>query len=183
MFDIAWSEFLIVAVVALVVVGPRDLPALLRQVGRMVATVRKMAGEFQTQFNDALKEAELDDLRREVSGLKDIATKATSSNPFSIAGDELKKAMEAKPSETAPSALAGETPEPAEIGADPVPSALAPEAPAEPTNGAPAVQHSEPSPVPAEPVPTTTVAALSDAPPPPSDTESAAPEPKSGAAS
>ncbi|GLK80649.1 Sec-independent protein translocase protein TatB [Methylopila turkensis] len=127
MFDIAWSEFLIVAVVALVVVGPRDLPALLRNVGRMVATVRRMAGEFQTQFNDAMREAELDELRREVSGIKDVARKAAGGDPFSIARDELKKAIDgdAKP----PAALAGDPPAPAPAEAEPAPSALAPSAP------------------------------------------------------
>ncbi|GLK75854.1 hypothetical protein GCM10008171_11080 [Methylopila jiangsuensis] len=128
MFDIAWSEFLIVAVVALVVVGPRDLPGLLRNVGRMVATVRRMAGEFQTQFNDAMREAELDELRKEVSGLKDVASKAMGGDPMALARDELRKAIDGKPADSAPSALAGDGPAaaPAEEG---VPSALAPPAP------------------------------------------------------
>ena len=128
MFDIAWSEFLIVAVVALVVVGPKDLPGLLRNVGRMVATVRRMAGEFQTQFNDAMREAELDELRKEVSGLKDVASKAVGGNPMALARDELRKAIDGKPADKAPSALAGDGPAaaPAEEG---VPSALAPPAP------------------------------------------------------
>ncbi|MFD1333455.1 Sec-independent protein translocase protein TatB, partial [Methylopila musalis] len=128
MFDIAWSEFLIVAVVALVVVGPKDLPALLRNVGRMVATVRRMAGEFQTQFNDAMREAELDELRKEVSGLKDVASKAIGGDPVALARDELRKAMDGKPAAAStPAALAGDAPAtPAEEG---TPSALAPEAP------------------------------------------------------
>ena len=125
MFDIAWSEFLVVAVVALVVVGPKDLPALLRNVGRMVATVRRMAGEFQTQFNDAMREAELDDLKREVTGLKDIASKAASSpNPFQIARDEIRKAVDSKPS--TPSALSGEAASSSSVDDLPIPSALAP---------------------------------------------------------
>lgn len=191
MFDIAWSEFLIVAVVALVVVGPRDLPALLRQVGRMVSTVRKMAGDFQTQFNDALKEAELDDLRREVTGLKDIAGKAAKGNPFTIAGEELRKAMEPRAADT-PSALAGDTPAPTHPDADPAPSALAPE-PSTPTPVS-AGDHAVSSPVayvpeqsistadPSSAATTPVVGAPSDAPPPPSDVESAS-EPKPGAAS
>ncbi|GLK55700.1 sec-independent protein translocase protein TatB [Methylopila capsulata] len=130
MFDIAWSEFLVVAVVALVVVGPKDLPALLRNVGRMVATVRRMAGEFQTQFNDAMREAELDDLKREVTGLKDIASKAASSpNPFQIARDEIRKAVDSKPA--APSALAGEAASSSSVDDLPIPSALAPSPSAE----------------------------------------------------
>jgi sec-independent protein translocase protein TatB len=133
MFDIAWSEFLVVAVVALVVVGPRDLPALLRTVGKTVASLRRMAGEFQSQFNEAMREAELDDLKREVTGLKDQASKLVGPNPLQIARDELKSAWDDKPA-SAPSALSGETPK-TDPEAD-IPSAFAPppaiEAPAEP---------------------------------------------------
>lgn len=179
MFDIAWSEFLIVAVVALVVVGPRDLPALLRNVGRMIGTVRRMAGEFQTQFNDALKEAELDELRREVSGLKDVASKAAGGDPFSIARDELKTAIDGKPAAT-PSALSGETPPQQPESAGPVPSALVPEPPARPANDLAAVVNPKRIPK-AEPEPA--MEAPAEAPPPPSDVEAAEPTPKSGAAS
>lgn len=126
MFDIAWSEFLVVAVVALVVVGPRDLPALLRTVGKTVATLRRMAGEFQTQFNDAMREAELDDLKREVTGLKDAASKAVGASPFQIARDELKNALDGGKPKAAPSALAGEAPK-ADASEQPAPSALAPD--------------------------------------------------------
>jgi sec-independent protein translocase protein TatB len=122
MFDIAWSEFMVVAVVALVVVGPRDLPALLRTVGKTIGSIRRMAGEFQGQFNEAMREAELDELRREVTGLKDHASKLTGgSDPFRVIRDELKSAIDSKP---APSALAGDSTPPA--AASETPSALAP---------------------------------------------------------
>lgn len=117
MFDIAWSEFLVVAVVALVVVGPRDLPALLRTVGKTVASLRRMAGEFQSQFHEAMREAELDDLKNEVTGLKDKASKFVGASPFEIARNEIRGALEGKPS-----ALAGDA---AKADAD-APSALAP---------------------------------------------------------
>ncbi|MGA0531465.1 Sec-independent protein translocase protein TatB [Hansschlegelia sp. KR7-227] len=127
MFDIAWSEFLVVAVVALVVVGPRDLPALLRNVGKMVSTVRRMAGEFQTQFSDAMREAELDELQRDITGIKDSAAKLMSApNPLQIARDEIKNAIDGRPT-AAPSALAGDASQgPA---AAETPSAFAPHAP------------------------------------------------------
>lgn len=71
MFDIGWSELFVIAVVALVVVGPKDLPRLLRTVGNMVAKGRRMSGDFQRQFNAALKEAErevdLEDTRKAVA--------------------------------------------------------------------------------------------------------------------
>ncbi|MDR4308426.1 twin-arginine translocase subunit TatB [Chelatococcus sambhunathii] len=145
MFDIAWSEFLVIGVVALVVVGPRDLPALLRTVGKTVATLRRMAGEFQTQFNDAMREAELDDLKNEVAGLKNAANKMVGASPFQIARDELKNALESKP-KAAPSALAGEAPAETEAAA---PSALAPEI--EPTPEPPAPTEAEFAPTPSEP--------------------------------
>lgn len=70
MFDIGWSELLVVGVVALVVIGPKELPRVLRTVGQGIAKLRRMAGEFQGQFNEALREAELSDLKDSVSGLK-----------------------------------------------------------------------------------------------------------------
>lgn len=126
MFDIAWTEFLVVAVVALVVVGPRDLPGLLRTVGKTISSLKRMAGEFQGQFNEAMREAELDDLKREVTGLKDSASKMVGASPFQIARDELKNALSDKPKKT-PSALAGEAP--SRDQPDDTPSALAPPAP------------------------------------------------------
>ncbi len=72
MFDIGWSELLIVAVVAIIVVGPRDLPRMLRTVGQYVGKVRRMAGDFRTQFDDALKEADLDDLKKDVDSIRSL---------------------------------------------------------------------------------------------------------------
>ena len=66
MFDIAWSEMVLIGAVALVVIGPKDLPKALRTVGQTVARVRRMASEFQGQFNDAMREAELADLKKQV---------------------------------------------------------------------------------------------------------------------
>lgn len=66
MFDIAWSELMLIGAVALVVIGPKDLPKALRTVGQTVGKVRRMASEFQGQFNDAMREAELHDLKKQV---------------------------------------------------------------------------------------------------------------------
>lgn len=68
MFDIGWTEMLVVAVVAIVVVGPKDLPQMLRAFGKTMKSVRKMAGDFQRQFDDAIKEADLDDVKKIASG-------------------------------------------------------------------------------------------------------------------
>ena len=58
MFDIGWSELLVVAVVLIIVVGPKDLPGMLRTFGRTMNQVRRTANDFKRQFNDALEEAE-----------------------------------------------------------------------------------------------------------------------------
>jgi len=66
MFDIAWSEMVLIGAVALVVIGPKDLPKALRTVGQTVGKIRRMAAEFQGQFNEAMREAELADLKKQV---------------------------------------------------------------------------------------------------------------------
>ena len=59
MFDLGWPELLVVALVLIIVVGPKDLPAMLRTFGKTTRKLRSMAGDFRSQFDDALKEAEL----------------------------------------------------------------------------------------------------------------------------
>jgi sec-independent protein translocase protein TatB len=69
MFEIGWSELLVIAVVAIVVIGPKDLPKALRTVGQWTGKMKRMAREFQGQFNEALREAELDTIKRDVEAL------------------------------------------------------------------------------------------------------------------
>jgi sec-independent protein translocase protein TatB len=66
MFDFAWSEIVVIAVVALVVIGPKDLPKVLRTVGIWVGKARGIAREFQGSLDQMIREAELDDVRKEV---------------------------------------------------------------------------------------------------------------------
>ena len=73
MFDIAWSELGIIAVVALVVIGPRDLPKVLRTVGQWTAKARAMAREFQSGIDDMVREAELDELRKAAKQVSDFS--------------------------------------------------------------------------------------------------------------
>jgi len=65
MFDITSSKLLILAIVALIVVGPKDLPILLRTVGKYLGIIRRQAAEFRSQFDEAMREAELDALKKE----------------------------------------------------------------------------------------------------------------------
>ncbi len=71
MFDIGWSELLLIAVLALIVVGPKELPGLLRTVGRYVGMIRSQASQFRAQIEDAIKDTEIDDLKNEMTGLRD----------------------------------------------------------------------------------------------------------------
>jgi sec-independent protein translocase protein TatB len=78
MFDIGWSEFAVIAVVALIAIGPKELPGVLRMVGQWVAKARKMAGEFQGQFQEAMREAEMADLKKSFDEVKEAASGFTS---------------------------------------------------------------------------------------------------------
>jgi sec-independent protein translocase protein TatB len=66
MFDISWTEIMVIGVVALLVVGPKELPALLRTVGRYVGMIKHQAAEFRAQFDEAMRESELEQLKKEV---------------------------------------------------------------------------------------------------------------------
>ncbi|MFG1398476.1 Sec-independent protein translocase protein TatB [Roseixanthobacter pseudopolyaromaticivorans] len=91
MFDIGWSELMLIGVVALIVIGPKELPSVLRTVGRTVTKLRRMAGEFQGQFQDALREADLSDMRSEIGN---ITESAKSSFPGSEVFDPLRSIRE-----------------------------------------------------------------------------------------
>jgi sec-independent protein translocase protein TatB len=80
MFDIGWSEFLVIAVVALLVIGPKELPGVLRMVGQWMGKARKMAAEFQGQFQEAMREAEMTDLKKSFDEVKEAATGFTGGN-------------------------------------------------------------------------------------------------------
>src|SRR6185503_7839785 len=70
MFDIAWSELLVIIVVALVVVGPKDLPRLMRTAGQWAGKARGMANEFRRSFDEMARQSELDELRKEIENLR-----------------------------------------------------------------------------------------------------------------
>jgi sec-independent protein translocase protein TatB len=80
MFDIGWSELVVIAVVALIAIGPKELPGVLRMVGQWMGKARKMASEFQGQFNEAMREAEMADLKKSFDDIKDAATGFASNN-------------------------------------------------------------------------------------------------------
>ncbi len=118
MFDISWGEMVLVGVVALVVIGPKELPTVMRTVGKYVAKLRTMAGDFRAQFDEAMREAELDEVRKQVSQLGETAKSLNPANMLkddvmnAVSGlEETLKTTEAKnsetPMETIPDTLAG----------------------------------------------------------------------------
>lgn len=70
MFEISWSEILILAIVTLVFVGPKELPVFLRTLGRYAGSIRKQAAEFRRHFDDAMREAELDQMKKEIEDMQ-----------------------------------------------------------------------------------------------------------------
>ncbi len=87
MFDFDAGKLLILGIVALVVIGPKELPGVMRQVGQAVAKLRRMAAEFQGQFMEAMREAELDDLKQELTKVGEAAKEATRIDDFNPVAD------------------------------------------------------------------------------------------------
>jgi sec-independent protein translocase protein TatB len=94
MFDIGWGELLVIGIVALVVIGPKELPGVVRTLGQTMAKLRRMAADFQNQFNEAMREAELTDLKKDTEKMIESAASAVTYNPLEKAGEELQKAVE-----------------------------------------------------------------------------------------
>jgi sec-independent protein translocase protein TatB len=117
MLDIGWSELLLIAVVAIVVIGPKDLPDALRTLGRMMTKVRRMAGEFQGQFNQALREANLEDVKKDFDEIRQSASALRGSlSAVDLARSEIKGMLPgsgAASSSAAAAAVAGPLIDPA----------------------------------------------------------------------
>jgi sec-independent protein translocase protein TatB len=113
MFDFSMGEIVVIGAVALIAIGPKELPGVLRSVGQWTTKIRRMASEFQSQFQEALREAEMADLKKDVDTLTDTA-KAHFDDPLNLKeatkwepkGEEAKaeeaKAHEIKAHETKP---------------------------------------------------------------------------------
>jgi len=119
-FDFDIGKLLVVAIVALAVIPPKDLPRVMRTVGQVMGRMRRMAAEFQGQFMDAMREAEFDSVRKELAELNQKAT-AANFDPVKTIRDEVTKAVEpperpAEPQAHLPAPAAGS----AEIGASEV---------------------------------------------------------------
>jgi sec-independent protein translocase protein TatB len=159
MFDFDPGKLLIIGVVALIVIGPKDLPRVLRTVGQMVRRMRRMAGEFQSQFMEAMNEADLAEVKKELNALHESAKVDMSYDPAAAVRHEMTSAIEAPRPATPNSEASGaeaakaDAPEPA---AESGPSiASKPDAPASPPTMFAEPEHAGPAAEPgmdAEPV-------------------------------
>ena len=156
MFDLGWGKIVIIAVIALVVIGPKELPAVLRTVGQWMGKIRRMAAEFQGQFQEAMREAEMADLKKSIDAITD-ATRGIGSgfDPLSSVSKDIESAFQEKPSETpATPAAAGEpagtaAPAPApttepSVAAEP-PVTIEPPVPTEPAPAPPVAEAAAPA--------------------------------------
>lgn len=113
MLDIGWPELLVVAIVLVVVVGPKDLPRMLRTFGQTTRKLRSMANDFRRQFDEALREAELDDVKNlanEARKLDPTAEIRKNFDPMRKAGEDIKKGLEGAMKSNPPLSQTGEKP-------------------------------------------------------------------------
>jgi sec-independent protein translocase protein TatB len=99
MFDIGWSEFVLIAVVALIAIGPKELPGVLRTLGQWMAKARKMAAEFQSQFQEAMREAEMADLKDSFDEVRKAASGFSAGNLISSLEKDVSNSLRIDPVE------------------------------------------------------------------------------------
>jgi sec-independent protein translocase protein TatB len=100
MLDISWTEFLLIGVVALIVIGPKELPGVLRTLGQYTRKVRGMAADFQNQFQEAMREAEMTDLKKQVDDIARSDPLKDVKNDFATMGKDFESSLEQKPATT-----------------------------------------------------------------------------------
>ncbi|OAP34519.1 preprotein translocase [Sinorhizobium glycinis] len=135
MLDIGWTELVVIAIVLIVVVGPKDLPPMLRAFGRMTSRMRGMASDFRRQFDEALREADLDEVRKTISdaqSLNPTTALRDAMNPLRQLGNEIKSDLQRATTPDTPAQPA--TPEPPVTPEAPVEPASATAAPAKPVD-------------------------------------------------
>jgi len=148
MFDISWTEFLLIGVVALIVIGPKELPGVMRTLGQYTRKVRSMAADFQNQFQEAMREAEMADLKKQVD---DMASDIKNYDPLK----EVRSDLESVGKDLEQSLAAPSPEKPAEPSPEQPPVALTPDAgavPALPPSEAAAPAAAAAAPEPAAPV-------------------------------
>jgi sec-independent protein translocase protein TatB len=94
MLDFDAGKFIIIGIVALIVIGPKELPRVMRQAGQAAAKMRRMAAEFRGQFMDAMREADIDDIKADVAKLAESAKADVGIDPLAEIKAELTQALE-----------------------------------------------------------------------------------------
>src|ERR1051326_1032411 len=94
MFDIGWGELVVIGIVALIAIGPKELPTVLRTLGLWMGKIKRMANEFQGQFQEALREAEMADLKKQAEDLHSTVKDFTSFDPTADAQKAIDRAAE-----------------------------------------------------------------------------------------
>jgi sec-independent protein translocase protein TatB len=149
MFEIAWSELFIVLIVAIIVVGPKELPGMLRGFGRIIGKLRRSADDFRRQFEESMREAGGDDLTRELNELRRHNPLNEIRNTIEDAAREVSNPSLASPASSGdkPSSSA----EPPAIHETFTEPEVRPELPAPAAQAAPPAPPPSPEPAPAEP--------------------------------
>ena len=137
MFELDWGKLVIIGIVALIAIGPKELPTVLRTLGQWMGKIKRMANEFQGQFQEALREAEMADLKKQAEDLHSTVTDFTNFDPTADAQKAVDHAAEGagQPASTATEA----------------PVVAAPATPAEPAQVLPPID----VPMPVDPAPIT----------------------------
>jgi sec-independent protein translocase protein TatB len=117
MFDIGWGELLLIGIVALIAIGPKELPGALRTLGQWMAKLRRMASEFQNQFHEAMREAEMADLKKQVDDLTSQAQSYANFDPIGDVRRELEGTQQQIESAITAEPPASPPPTPAEVAA------------------------------------------------------------------
>ena len=102
MFDIGWSELLVIGVVALIAIGPKELPGVLRAVGHWMGKIRRMASEFQGQFQEAMREAELADVKKQFDDMTSVTGDLTKFDPLGDVQKDVERSVTAEAATSTP---------------------------------------------------------------------------------
>jgi len=109
MFGLNWGEFLVIGIVALIAIGPKELPTVLRTLGQWMGKVRRMANEFQNQFNEALREAEFADLKKHADEISTSVSEIGQIDPIGEVQKDVEHAFAETPALDTPVEPAAET--------------------------------------------------------------------------
>jgi len=103
MFELDWGKLVIIGIVALIAIGPKELPTVLRTLGQYMAKIRRMAAEFQGQFQEAMREAEVADLKKQADDMTSSVSDIANFDPMAHAKKEMEAAFNPEPAKTAES--------------------------------------------------------------------------------